>query len=45
MHMLEERGADLYAPNDLTTVLARPEYAAGIIFWLVSPRIKYYRAN
>ncbi|KAF2728583.1 putative O-methyltransferase [Polyplosphaeria fusca] len=32
MGMLDEQGPGLYAPNDLTRLLARPEYAAGITF-------------
>lgn len=35
MRMLDERGPGLYAPNSLTSLLARPEYAAGIVFWYV----------
>jgi hypothetical protein len=32
--MIEENGPGLYSSNELTKLLARPEYAAGIIFWL-----------
>lgn len=32
MGMLVEKGPDLYAPNDLTKLLAIKEYAAGITF-------------
>ncbi|KAI1075527.1 S-adenosyl-L-methionine-dependent methyltransferase [Whalleya microplaca] len=33
MRMLDEKGPGLYVPNTLTKVLARPEYAAGVVFW------------
>ncbi|KAF2874397.1 putative O-methyltransferase [Massariosphaeria phaeospora] len=32
MNMLNEQGPGIYAPNDLTRLLAQSEYAAGIIF-------------
>lgn len=41
MHMLEEKDSGLYAPNELTILLARPEYAAGIIFWFVTCLDRY----
>lgn len=36
MRMLDERGPGLYVPNGLTNLLARPEYAAGIVFWFAT---------
>jgi hypothetical protein len=41
IHMLDESGPGLYRPNTLTNLLARPEYAAGIIFWSVPSTSSY----
>ncbi|KAI1204465.1 S-adenosyl-L-methionine-dependent methyltransferase [Annulohypoxylon truncatum] len=32
MNMLDEHGPGLYVPNDLTKLMSKPEYAAGVIF-------------
>lgn len=36
MDMLDELGPGLYAPNDLTRLLSKPEYVGGIIHWYVN---------
>ena len=47
MHMLDEKGPGVYVPNDLTRLLALPEYAAGIIFWFADlpSRLPYLLAD
>lgn len=41
MRMLDEKGPGLYMPNSLTSLLALPEYAAGIVFWYASLQDKH----
>lgn len=40
MHMLDEQGPGIYAPNALTRLLAQPDYASGVTFWYVAPQAK-----
>lgn len=37
MGFLAEAGPGLYVPNDVTRLLAQPDYAAGVIFMFVVP--------
>lgn len=41
MHMLNEKGPGLYVPNNLTHLLARPEYTAASYFGLRPFRDNY----
>ncbi|CAJ2503043.1 Uu.00g104370.m01.CDS01 [Anthostomella pinea] len=41
MRMLDEKGPGLYVPNGLTSILAQPEYAAGIVFCFDSAHLSY----